>query len=284
MFSEPEDVKARVIRKYNEEYSDFKPEMTIISLGAGLQSTVLYYMASMGIIQADCAIFADTGAEDKHTYDNLDYMFKWCDNNNGIPIYIVSDKNIETDMNSNEFIEGRRFASIPVFAKGGNAQLPRQCTREYKVVEVQKKIRSLYGLKKNQRNKKTQVLLGITVDEMQRMNHSPDKWIKNGFPFLDMRMTRNDCKVWLEKHKLLVPEKSSCYFCPYKSDSEWLKMKKEKPDSFRQSVLIDERIRASKRKVKEATYLHRSCQPLSEVKFKHEDNLTFDCDSGYCHL
>ena len=48
----------------------------IISLGAGVQSTVMALMAAKGEIEPmpDCAIFADTGAEPRYVYDQLDMI------------------------------------------------------------------------------------------------------------------------------------------------------------------------------------------------------------------
>lgn len=49
--------------------------MRIISLGLGVQSTALYFLSSMGIIErADHAIFADPGAESQQTYDYLEFL------------------------------------------------------------------------------------------------------------------------------------------------------------------------------------------------------------------
>ena len=47
--------------------------LTIISLGAGVQSTTMALMAAHGEItpMPDCAIFADTGWEPKAVYDHL---------------------------------------------------------------------------------------------------------------------------------------------------------------------------------------------------------------------
>ena len=45
--------------------------LNILSLGAGVQSTTMAFMAAKGELtpMPDCAIFADTGAEPKHVYD-----------------------------------------------------------------------------------------------------------------------------------------------------------------------------------------------------------------------
>ena len=56
--------------------------VTAISLGAGIQSSAMVYLANEGIIHADFAIFADTGNERDETYKYLEYLEK----NSKIPI------------------------------------------------------------------------------------------------------------------------------------------------------------------------------------------------------
>ena len=54
-----------------------KPAIRSISLGAGVQSTVLALMADRGehgLPQPDLAIFADTGWEPPHVYEHLDWL------------------------------------------------------------------------------------------------------------------------------------------------------------------------------------------------------------------
>lgn len=52
-----------------------KPQMKILSLGAGVQSSTLALMCEAGEIEKpDYAIFADTGWEPRHVYQWLDYI------------------------------------------------------------------------------------------------------------------------------------------------------------------------------------------------------------------
>ena len=53
-----------------------KPTLRILSLGAGVQSTVLALMAAKGEIgpMPDCAIFADTMYEPIGVYEHLNWL------------------------------------------------------------------------------------------------------------------------------------------------------------------------------------------------------------------
>lgn len=62
--------------------------LTVISLGAGVQSSVMALMAAKGQIKPmpDCAIFADTQAEPDHVYEWLD----WLETQLPFPVYRVT--------------------------------------------------------------------------------------------------------------------------------------------------------------------------------------------------
>lgn len=116
--------------------------LTVISLGAGVQSSVMALMAAHGEIEPmpDCAIFADTQAEPKHVYDWLD----WLETQLPFPVYRVTKGNLKEDL-----LSGERAATPPLYTETG--MLMRQCTTEYKVEPIRKKLRELVGLKPRQR-------------------------------------------------------------------------------------------------------------------------------------
>ena len=68
------------------------PTLRVLSLGAGVQSTVMALMTMTGEIKdkPDCAIFSDTGAEPKNVYEHLEWLTKQLD----YPVYIVSKGNL----------------------------------------------------------------------------------------------------------------------------------------------------------------------------------------------
>jgi len=262
--------------------------MKIISLGLGVQSTTMYLMSSLGELdRADHAVFADPGAEHPETYELLDYVLNWQQENDGIPI-TFEKKSLYADLLNGTNSTGQRFASIPAFTNSeqGGGMLRRQCTKEYKVDVVVKIVRNLYGLKPRKRMPMTEFWLGITMDELMRMKDSPMPRVKYIYPLIDKRLRRSDCLKWLETYHFPIPVKSSCIFCPYQADKQWKRLKENHPESFEDTVAIDRAIRdASKKGVKELIYLHRSLKPLDEVDFGSQLDL-FDesCDGGYCGL
>lgn len=277
--------------------------MKIISLGLGVQSTALYYMSSMGELpRADYAVFADTGGEKTETLEYLQFLIEWKEANNGIPIIVMNEVDLERDLLEGHNLIGHRMASIPAFTKDGEGKegmLRRQCTSEYKIKQVDTAIRRLYGYAPRKRLPQTEIWNGITLDEMQRMRTPSQKWKIMVYPFCGystypdgkslkndyQMMRRGDVSLWYMKHNLPIPEKSSCVFCPFQSDVNWIRLKTRKPGDFARAIQVDAQIRdSSKRGVTQPIFVHRSLKPLSEVHFdESQTEMWGDC-YGYCHI
>ena len=243
--------------------------MNIISLGAGVQSSTMALMAAEGELtpMPDCAIFADTGAEPKHVYDFLDYVESLVP----FPVYRVMEGE-GLEVSTIKSIKGSRFAGPPFFteSKGGGGMLRRQCTREYKIAPIERKVRELVGLKKGQRGPKEVVVqqwIGISMDESVRMKINPTKWINNRWPLIEKDMYRYDCINWMREHGYREPSKSACYFCPYHDNSTWQNMMDHDPDSWGRAVKMDEALRNGLHGTTEKIFIHRSMQPLTECDF-----------------
>jgi hypothetical protein len=141
-----------------------------------------------------------------------------------------------------------------------------------------------------------EVLMGISLDEVQRMRDSDVKWASNHYPLiLDKPIRRGEIIRWHEQNGYPVPQRSSCVQCPFHSDAEWREIRKF-PKEWAKAVEFDRRIRAEDRFVsasadpekailKGEQYLHRSCKPLSEIDFDEDDGQLDmwlnDC-SGLC--
>lgn len=264
--------------------SEGTPNLRIISLGAGVQSTTLLLMAVEGQIEKpDCAIFADTGWEPQAVYDHLN----WLDTVSeaaGIPMYRVTAGNLRDDALQNGT---KRSASIPLYVRnqdGDDGKLRRQCTQEYKVAPIQRKIRDLVG--GTVRGTKTELWMGISLDEVQRMKPSRVKYIRHRWPLIEHRMTRSDCLQWLERHGYHRPPRSSCIGCPFHDNRYWRQLKNESPHEWQDAVAFDQAIRRMSR-INGDAYLHRSLVPLSHVDLStpedHGQMTMFDAEcTGYC--
>jgi len=251
-----------------------KRKLVIISLGAGVQSSTMALKAACGEFpRPDCAIFADTGYEPKSVYNYLDYLKDILP----YPVHIVRKGNIKDDM-LNSIDNGTRFPTAPFFTKnadtGKKGMLRRQCTNDYKIQPIRKKIRELCNVGYRKHFPKDQYVeqwIGISTDEVMRMKPARDKYIHNRHPLIEAKLSRQDCINWLKEKKLLLPEKSACIVCPYHNDAYWHFMKTERVEEFADAVEFDKKIRTGSRKIRDELFLHRSCKPLDQVEFKKED-------------
>lgn len=253
--------------------------MRILSLGAGVQSSTLALMAEHGEIEKpDYAIFADTGWEPKHCYDWLD----WLETQLSYPVIRVQKGNIRDDLLEAVGENGSGFASIPFFVGGGLGR--RQCTNEYKIQPLQKKCRELLGYKPRQSipSASIEMLIGISLDEHQRMKPSRERWIVNRWPLIEKWMTRSDCLTWMERKGYPLPPKSSCIGCPFHSNQHWREMKNNDPVAWNDACNVDEQLRANgnRGKMKNLEYMHRSLMPLRDAPLG--DEKTIDMFNNEC--
>ena len=257
-----------------------KNNLRILSLGAGVQSSVLALMIERGEVpMVDCAIFADVKGESKIVYEWLEYLKTQITK---FPIHTVTWRNLKQDIL--DASEGKHKAfTAPFFSKnivtGKKRMLRRQCTSMYKILPVVKKVRELIGLEKGEKRKKgtkVEMLMGISKDEIFRMKTNPIKYIQNVYPLVEMDLRRQDCLDWLKKNNYPQAPRSACTFCPYHSLSEWKEIKKNKKE-WEEVVAIDKAIRKQEKfKSKDEfsedeLFLHSKCVPIDEIDFDKED-------------
>lgn len=259
-----------------------KPDpIKILSLGVGVQSTTIALMSAHGEIEMmDCAIFADTQAEPKAVYDQLDWLVKQLP----YPVYKVSKGNLYKDsLTVRTTIKHNRKVlanKIPAFVKNPDGTVGlfgRKCTADYKVAVIEREVRRLLGI--NRFSKKQPVLvhqyIGISMDEAVRQKPSKRAAIKNVYPLLDLDMTRHDCLEWVRSHGYPEPPKSACMFCPFHSDAMWLEIQKN-PIEWEQVIQFERALQAGAAAddvTRGTPYLHRDCVPIDQVNFRPKTNL-----------
>lgn len=270
-----------------QQYDDDKKHVHVLSYGGGAQSTALLLMALKGEINGvipDYIIFSDTGWEPKSVYDWIDKVNNYIKKTFGREIIFTNGGNIREDL-LNAVKHGKRVASLPFYTlndDGERGMVMRQCTMEYKIQPIKRKIKELLGYKKNERVKEiVHIWKGISTDEIQRVKPMKEKWLVAEHPLVDIvNMDRSACVAYVEREGLGTPPKSSCIGCPFHDDTVWLEMKKHDPKSWNDAVYIDKMIR-NMPKLKSQCFLHKSCKPLDEVDFG-EDQLEFDLFINEC--
>jgi hypothetical protein len=220
----------------------------VLSLGAGVQSTTLALMAAEGILAGlDAAIFADTGWEPRHVYDHLDKLGAVIEGA-GIPLHRVSKGSLRADA----IDPGHRYASVPYFVRNsdGSAGMGRrQCTSEYKLAPIRRKVRELLGarppdFRRVPRGKTCEQWIGFSADEIGRVSGGYQvSYLSSRYPLLELGMTRKDCERWLKSRGWASVAKSACIGCPFHGNRQWRDLRDNRPDEWADAVEFDRLIR-----------------------------------------
>jgi hypothetical protein len=252
--------------------------LRLLSLGAGVQSTTLALMAAEGGGGLDGAIFADTGWEPQRVYDHLDRLEDAL-LAAGIPLYRVSNGDLRRDA----IDPGHRYASIPYFVRnpdGSEGMGRRQCTNEYKITPINRKVRELLGAKPPDfrrgvpRGNVAEQWIGFSTDEIGRVSNRGRRvlYLEPRYPLLELGMSRDDCTAWLAARGWTSVTKSACIGCPYHGNRQWRELRDQHPDEWADAVAFDAAIRKGGARglpLNGEAFLHRSRVPLALAPIDH---------------
>lgn len=245
-----------------------EPVLRVLSLGAGVQSTVLALMACDGTLPGlDAAIFADTGWEPPSVYEQVDRLRDEL-GRNGIPLHVVTSGNLRSDTLDPK----HRFVSVPYFTKnadGSDGMGRRQCTAEYKLKPIKAKVRELLGYvhpKPVPRDVFAEQWIGFSTDEIHRVRDRLDiNYSRPRYPLIELDMSRKDCERWLKARGWGHTAKSACIGCPFHGNAQWRDLRDNHPEQWADAVDFDRQIRkggASANPLRGEAFLHRSRLPL----------------------
>lgn len=259
--------------------------MKTFSFGGGVQSMACLVLAVQGVIDYDTFIFSNVG-DDSENPKTIDYYHTYAKpfaEKNGIRL--IELQRIKRD-GTPETIMGRmqtslRSLPIPVRMSNG-APGRRSCTSDFKIAVIAKWQKQNGATKK----KKAVCGLGISLDEFHRARtDSGISWQILEYPLIDLRLNRRDCAKIIDDAGLPVPPKSSCFFCPFHSPTEWQRLKREQPELFEKSVELETMLNKRRRELgKDTVFFHSALQPLS-IAVGNQGVLWDDmgvCDYGYC--
>ncbi|MFI6808138.1 hypothetical protein ACIBO6_24510 [Streptomyces luteogriseus] len=237
-------------------------------------------LSAEGVLpKVDYAIFADTGWEPRAVYSHLDRLEREIANPAGIPVLRVSSGNIRKDALDPE----HRFASMPLYIlnkDGRPGMTRRQCTGEYKIKPIKKKVRKLLGYPYPARVPKgvfVEQWVGISTDEFHRAKDADVTYMRNRHPLIvDMNWSRADCIRYLTSLGLADTPKSSCLGCPFHGNAQWRHIRDNSPEEWEDVVKFDAAIRkgnaranATGNRLLGEAFLHRSRVPLCEAPIDH---------------
>lgn len=266
--------------------------MNFLSCGVGVQSTALALMSCENALYGnhfpevpiyDAIIFCDLGLEPPWVYEQVEFLKKAtyeC-----IPFYII-DTYLHQDYIQN--FGKKRVTSIPFWCIGSDGKLgrmPRHCTIDYKIIAIQRFIRTtLLGYKKGERTRKEDVEghtmhMGFSVEEQHRIFTSKHKMFVNRFPLVEMSLTRADNYKYLLEVWRLNAKSSACCFCPYHTNYFYRHLRDHYPDYYKRTVEFDELLyeKQQSTKIQSQLFLSKSRKRITNLTDDEcNDAETFD--------
>lgn len=246
--------------------------MRVISLGWGVQSFTLAAMVALGELEPiAAAIHSDTTHEAKSTYAFAKHYTPWLEQR-GVRVVTVTPSSAMP-------VDQYGGVMIPAHIEGAGI-FDRQCTDQWKRAPIKRWLQA-----NRVKRQPVEMWLGISTDEVWRLKPSHVKYITHRWPLIERRMSRLDCINWLEHFGLMIPEKSACVFCPFKSHNEWRHTKGMGGNDWAKACNVDEQIRKARQPGD--LFVHKSRQPLALVDFSTAEdhgqlNLWNEECSGYC--
>lgn len=290
------------------------PELTVISLGWGVQSFTLAAMVALGELPpVDFAIHADTTHERQATYAFAAAWTSWLEAHGVKVVTVVSPatEHLGNPNVKNLLIPAYTLATRGATITSGQAlgvaggldsveqtegQLRRQCTSRWKIEPLRRWVSG--ELARRGLGKTPGVVeqwLGISQDEFQRARTPDVAYFTYRYPLLERKLSRADCIAWLQARGLEVPDKSACVFCPYHNRAAWQELKRANGPDWRHAVAIDAIIRDARPPF--PLFVHAARVPLGEaVRIPEDQGLVqgglFDrpeiadapCDNGGCFI
>jgi len=185
----------------------------IASFGCGVDSVAGLLLKS----DYDEIIFSDTGSEMPQTYAYMDYFEK----KSGLKITKVKSKH----GNIYDYYFGK---------KAQPTKFMRDCTGKFKISVIRNYLRKKYG-------KKETFEMNIFVDhsEFHRMRESDVQYIKNKYPLVEQKLSREQLKEIIKSKGYEVPIKSGCFFCMFQSPKAWLNLKQTQPELWEKAKALE---------------------------------------------
>lgn len=253
--------------------------LRVLSLGAGVESTTVTLMAALGELETglDVAVFADTGAEMEYTYDTLKWLCEEVGGDVDIRVVTAGDWGKLSRENTGIWEdtielardeEATRGDHQPFFVEepsgDGYSMTRRKCTQHYKIRPVSREIRDIMDERGYDHVERWQ---GVSMNEMDRINAPDTQYTTHRFPLVEQRMSRSDCRAWLNAHGYPEVKKSACKQCPFRKKVGFAAMRREYPEVFEEVASWEEEIReAGGLPGMDGTpYMIKDLQPLRSV-------------------
>lgn len=189
-----------------------------LSFGAGVNSTALLLLLTDRGENFE-TVFVNHGGDYPETYEYADYLRK-----EGFEITEVIPPTYCGCTTIEQYIFKYKFAP---------GRFMRWCTQHFKVVPFLKYIEP-----------PCTVLIGFGFDEKHRAEkrtkkHKLEEDVTYRYSLIDAKMSREDCIALIREHDLDVPNRSTCWFCPFQNKLQLRNLYLNHPDLYKRTVEIE---------------------------------------------
>lgn len=107
--------------------------------------------------------------------------------------------------------------------------------------------------------------IGFSTDEFDRASDIKNvHYSQARYPLLELGMSRTQCRAFLKSRGFEKTPKSACYFCPYRSNASWRRMRQQHPNEWRRVTEFDGLYRVGLG-MRDERFLHLSAVPLDQA-------------------
>tara|TARA_R100001463_G_C3513790_1_gene220202 strand:+ start:64 stop:900 length:837 start_codon:yes stop_codon:yes gene_type:complete len=216
---------------------------TILSYGGGTNSTALLIEWINRGKDLDAVIFADTGSEQPYTYQFIESYIKPYCKEKKIPFETVTYKagpRVKA-VQKGDWEEGQVVTIYDWYAYSRSVPSvwKRSCTDNFKIIPITRLVKEKYP--------DSIELIGIDAGETHRAKQVEDPetgemiylYPDKKYPLIEWGIDREGCRKIITDHGWPNPKKSGCYFCPFQSKKDWIKLYHDSPYLFNKSLELE---------------------------------------------
>lgn len=117
----------------------------------------------------------------------------------------------------------------------------KQCTFAYKIDQLLKEVRIRENIIRiTPKRHKINMFIGYSIDEIGRVKPNPKPYAENITPLVDLRLSKQDCIDYVEKHLGFKPISSVCNICYANDFNRVYKVYEQDKNSWEKLLLLDD--------------------------------------------